>query len=206
MFELIRPLLIGTLIGIGSLLNAAELEPADYAVYLLSPFDKITISVYGQEDLKSEQRISDQGAVSMPLLGNLTIGGLPVFEAQKLIEVALVEQRYLVKPVVTISIDQFSPKFITVLGEVDRPGSIEIPQGRNGLPIQIAIAEAGGFTGAAHTSEVSVTRDNADGGGDVEKSIKVDVSSILRSAKAGETKDFFLSLPDDIIFVPRRLF
>ncbi|RPG86331.1 MAG: polysaccharide export protein EpsE, partial [Coraliomargarita sp. TMED73] len=46
--------------------------------YLLSPVDKLTISVYGQPDLQSEQRISDAGTVSIPLLGEIIIGGLTV--------------------------------------------------------------------------------------------------------------------------------
>jgi polysaccharide export outer membrane protein len=173
--------------------------------YLLSPFDKIVISVYGQEDLKSEQRVSDQGAISMPLLGDVTIGGLAVYQAQKLIEKAFVDQRYLVKPVVTISIEEFSPKVITVLGEVEKPGSIEIPAGRNGIPIQVAIAQAGGFTGAAQKGDVKVTRTSI-GADAKEISFEVDVAAILQAGGKSKTEQLFLSLPDDIIFVPRRLF
>ena len=67
--------------------------------------DKLVISVYGQPDLVSQQRISDEGTVSIPLLGEMTIGGLTVSKAQKFIEAALIERRFLVSPVVTISIE-----------------------------------------------------------------------------------------------------
>ena len=67
--------------------------------------DTLVISVYGQRDLISQQRISDEGTVSIPLLGEMTIGGLTVSKAQKFIETALIERRFLVSPVVTISIE-----------------------------------------------------------------------------------------------------
>lgn len=184
--------------------QAEEAVAAKATIYKLSPLDTLVISVYGQEDLSSEQRISDQGAISMPLLGDVTLGGLSVHEAQKLLERSFVEQRYLVKPVVTISIKEFSPKIVTVLGEVGKPGSIEIPSGRNGIPIQIAIAQAGGFTGAAHKGEVKVRRSQTEG--EEEQAFTVDVATILDNSGRSKSNQLFLVLPDDIVFVPRRLF
>jgi protein involved in polysaccharide export with SLBB domain len=184
----------------------AELAKADSTLYLLSPFDQVSISVYGQPDLSSRQRISDRGAISVPLVGDISVGGRSVFQAQKLIEHTFVEQRYLVKPIVTISIDEFSPKVVTVLGEVERPGSIEIPPGRNNLAIQIVIAEAGGFTGAAHKTEVHVSREDNQNSSTNKKTIEVDVSAMLESSGKGLRSNVFFVQPDDIVFVPRRLF
>tara|TARA_B110000977_G_scaffold169467_1_gene219454 strand:+ start:3844 stop:4422 length:579 start_codon:yes stop_codon:yes gene_type:complete len=184
----------------------AKIVQADSTLYLLSPFDQVSISVYGQQDLSSRQRISDQGAVSVPLVGDISVGGLSVSQAQKLIERAFVEQRYLVKPVVTISIDEFSPKVVTVLGEVEKPGSIEIPSGRNNLAIQIVIAEAGGFTGAAQKAEVHVSREGSQSSSVNQKTTKVDVSAMLESSGKGLRNNVFFVQPDDIVFVPRRLF
>jgi protein involved in polysaccharide export with SLBB domain len=184
----------------------AELAKADSTLYLLSPFDQVSISVYGQPDLSSRQRISDRGAISVPLVGDISVGGRSVFQAQKLIEHTFVEQCYLVKPIVTISIDEFSPKVVTVLGEVERPGSIEIPPGRNNLAIQIVIAEAGGFTGAAHKTEVHVSREDNQNSSTNKKTIEVDVSAMLESSGKGLRSNVFFVQPDDIVFVPRRLF
>ena len=170
--------------------------------YLLSPVDKLTISVYGQPDLQSEQRISDAGTVSIPLLGEIIIGGLTVSETQRKIEAALISERYLVRPVVTISIEEFSPKVVTVLGEVESPGSIKIPDGRNGLSVQVAIAEAGGFTGAANKNEVQLQRAVRNDQSIKEKSITVNVNELLLS-KSIKT---IIVRPGDIIYVQRRLF
>jgi len=170
--------------------------------YLLSPVDKLTISVYGQPDLQSEQRISDAGTVSIPLLGEIIIGGLTVSETQRKIEAALISERYLVRPVVTISIEEFSPKVVTVLGEVESPGSIKIPDGRNGLSVQVAIAEAGGFTSAANKNEVQLQRAVKNDQSTNEKSITVNVNELLLS-KSIKT---IIVRPGDIIYVQRRLF
>jgi len=184
--------------------QAGKADSSQSSVYLLSPVDKLVISVYGQLDLTSEQRISDNGTVSIPLLGETSIGGLTVSKAQKLIEVAFIEQRFLVSPVVTINIEAFSPKIVTVLGEVEKPGSIAIPEGRNGLPIQVAIAEAGGFTGAAQKGEIQLRRASTPGSNGAGKFEVVDVSRLLDSKS--KRNESIIASPDDVIFVPRRLF
>lgn len=197
---------LGFFFSVSAAVEQAPSETPAVSNYLLSPFDKLQVSVYGQEDLDSLQLISDVGQVSIPLVGELTLGGLTVSKAQKLIERSFIEQRYLVKPVVTIHIQEFSPKIVTVVGEVDRPGSVEIPPGMNGLPIQIAIAEAGGFSGAAQKGEVKVTRGSADKQSATRKeTFLVDVGALL-SAKSESESGSFRVLPNDIIFVPRRLF
>lgn len=197
---------LGVLVLPGSFL-LAQLEKAPSAessVYLLSPVDKLSISVYGEPDLSSDQRISDQGTVSIPLLGETSIGGLTVSDAQKQIEAAFIKQRYLVNPVVTINIEAFSSKVVTVLGEVEEPGSIAIPEGRNGLPLQVAIAEAGGFTGAAQKNEVTLRRATKPGQGKAGDTLVVNVNDLLQS-KNRQTNVVYAG-PDDVIFVPRRIF
>ncbi|WPJ97364.1 polysaccharide biosynthesis/export family protein [Coraliomargarita algicola] len=199
---------ITALTAVGQSTASAPHEPENTtsSIYKLAPFDMLMISVYGQPDLSSEQRVTDQGSISVPLLGEVSVGGLTVSQAQKQIEEAFIEQRYLVKPVITISIEAFSPKVITVLGEVTNPGSIEIPHGRNGLPIQIAIAQAGGFTGAAAKTNVKITRANTDATTTEPKNDTVNISAILESEGDEKLRSPYFVMPDDIIFVPRRLF
>ena len=174
------------------------------SAYLLSPVDMLMVSVYGQPDLDSQQRISDAGKVSIPLLGEVSIGGLTVSAAQKKIEADFTSEQFLVRPIVTISILEFSPKVVTVLGEVERPGSIKIPVGRNSLSVQVAIAEAGGFTGAAQKTEVQVQRASTTSELESPETLIVNVSELLQASD--RPKKLTLAGPDDIIFVPRRLF
>ena len=180
------------------------IDPAVEVVYRLSAFDLLKITVYGQDDLYSEQRISDKGMLSVPLLGEISVGGLTVSEAAKRIEHAFVAQQYLRHPIVTISILDFAPKVVTVLGEVESPGSVEIPPGRNGIPVQIAIAGAGGFSGTAKSSEVRVTRATAQKGKPLSEVVNVDK---LLNTKVSRSSTLACSVhPDDVVFVPRRVF
>ncbi len=173
--------------------------------YQLSPFDLVDVSVYGEDDLATEQRISDNGELSIPLLGNVKVGGLTVSAAAKLIEKSFIEAEYLRKPVVTISIKEFAPKTVTVMGQVEKPGSIEISPGRNGIPLPVAIAEAGGFTGTAKTTEVRITRGGGASGAE-SNFIIVNAAKLLESTSKVEERDVFIVYPDDIVFVPRRVF
>ncbi len=181
-----------------------EVHREKEVVYKLSPFDLLKVTVYGEKDLDSEQRISDKGMLSVPLIGEVPVGGLTVSAAAQKIERSFVEQQYLRNPIITISIKEFASKVVTVLGEVESPGSIEIPPGRNGIPVQIAIAGAGGFTGTAKTTEVNVTRAAAVAGSSGRAVVNVD--KILKSKGSSAPKSGFLVYPDDVIFVPRRVF
>ncbi len=172
--------------------------------YLLSPFDTVRISVYGQPDLDTRQRITDAGVVSLPLLGNVRVGGLAVREAQERIRIAFIEEELLRNPVISLAIEEFSPKQITVLGQVTRPGAITLPSGSNDIAIESAIAMAGGFTGTARRSRVRVTRFDDEAGR--ERVFQVDLDEILADSDGDFTTGGFRVFPDDIVFVPQRLF
>lgn len=176
---------------------------APEVVYKLSPFDLVQVSVYGQDDLKCEQRISDKGILSMPLLGGIRVGGFTVSEAEDLVERAFVQQQYLRHPVVSLSIREFALKTVTVLGEVERPGAIAIPPGQNGVPLLVAVAGAGGFTGTAKLTQVRVTR--AARGGSSKRMDIINAGKLLDSIQAGQSA-LIVVHPDDIVFVPRRVF
>ena len=172
-------------------------------VYKLSPFDLVKVSVYGQDDLACEQRISDKGILSMPLLGGILVGNSTVSEAEDLVEQVFVQQQYLRNPVVSISIQEFAPKMVTILGEVEQPGAIAIPPGQNGVPLLVAVAGAGGFTGTAKLTQVRVTRASR---GAVPQQIDiVNAGKLLDSIETGQSRSMVVH-PDDIIFVPKRVF
>ncbi|MEM1223683.1 MAG: polysaccharide biosynthesis/export family protein [Verrucomicrobiota bacterium] len=177
----------------------------DDIVYRLSSFDKVSISVYGEPDLSTEQLISDNGIAFIPLLGQVSLGGLTVAEASSMIEKKFVSEEYLRKPLVTVSIEEFSPKVVTVLGEVENPGSVEIPPGKNGIPLPVAVAGAGGFSGTAKLNEIRITRTNPE---DPSKPLNVviNLTKALDSSSKSKDLESMLVFAEDIVFVPRRVF
>ena len=176
---------------------------APEVVYKLSPFDLVRVTVYGEDDLACEQRISDKGILSMPLLGGILVGNSTVSEAEDLVEQVFVQQQYLRNPVVSISIQEFAPKMVTILGEVEQPGAIAIPPGQNGVPLLVAVAGAGGFTGTAKLTQVRVTR--ASRGAATQQIDIVNAGKLLDSIETGQSRSIVVH-PDDIVFVPKRVF
>ena len=116
--------------------------------YKLGAGDRLKITVFGEESLSGEFEIDGQGAVAMPLVGNLKAGGKDVRSFEKDIEAAL-QDGYLVNPRVGIEVLNFRPFFI--LGEVKNPGSYPYV---NGLTVLNAVALAGGYTHRARTDSV----------------------------------------------------
>ncbi len=184
--------------------EAPQEAAAPASSYLLSPFDTVRISVYGQPDLDTRQRITDAGIVSIPLLGGIAVGGLAVGDAQEKIRRAFVEEELLRNPVVSLAIEEFAPKQITVLGQVNSPGAITLPSGSNDIAIESAVAMAGGFTGTARRNRVRVTRYDNEAGR--ERVFQVDLDEILADSDGEFSTSRFRVYPDDIVFVPQRLF
>lgn len=173
--------------------------------YILTERDLLTINVYDEPDLDSSQRIDGRGLVRIPLLGNLTLVGLTIREAEDLIEKSFQENRFLVNPQVTINIDEYSLKEVSILGQVKEPGRIPFPLEVNTMDIVEVITRAGGFTGIAKSAEILITRKNESG---VETTIPVNVDNIIkgRQGRAGKPEGSFIVYPDDVIFVPQRVF
>lgn len=199
------------LASVGFPLAGAEIEDespvqpyAGIESYRLASFDLIRITVFGEPEFGISQRVSAKGDVSMPLLGQVSVGGLTVEEAQQQIERALIEKEFLRSPQVFVSIEAFSPRRITILGEIGSPTSIELPPGTNSFDIEVVIAMAGGFSDLARRSEVRVTRKSKEDGR--ERVLTVDVDQVMHDEENGFASTRFRVLPGDILFVPRRFF
>lgn len=172
--------------------------------YQLTPFDQINISIYNQPDLSSKQHLSEAGTIGLPLVGELKISGLTTYQAQKKIAQAFIDQEYLVNPIVTLNVESFSPKTVTVLGEVSSPGQVSLPDGVQSMEIQRLIAMVGDFSDIAKKNNVRIERRVT--GQSTPQVLFIDVESIIESSVANAKGETFMIRPGDIIFVPRRIF
>jgi polysaccharide export outer membrane protein len=142
------------LAGCASSSNRLPALPSDSpgTVYLLGAGDTLRITVFGETDLSGTFKISDNGALVMPLVGQVNAQGLSVAELQKKL-VSQLNVKAVKSPDVTIQVEEYRPFFI--LGEVKNPGSYPyVPE----MTVLTAVAIAGGFTFRASANEVSVTR------------------------------------------------
>ncbi|WP_372771173.1 polysaccharide biosynthesis/export family protein [Pseudoalteromonas sp.] len=116
--------------------------------YILGPGDKISIKVYGQEDLTVESFLGNSGEINYPFLGEIKIAGLTVKQIEHLVTKGL-KEGYLIKPNVFAQVIEYRPFYIH--GEVKNPGAYPY---NPGMSINQAIALAGGLTERASEDKV----------------------------------------------------
>lgn len=122
--------------------------------YRLATGDVISITVYGEDDLKREKvRLTDAGTISYPVLGEIQVRGKTVGELEKVITDGL-RGTYLVNPRVAVTIDEYRPYFIS--GQVTNNGSFPY---QPGLTVRKAVSIAGGFKERASQSKITILRD-----------------------------------------------
>jgi polysaccharide export outer membrane protein len=152
-----RAILLGILVVLASCASPSRRLPAlpkeqTGTAYLLGAGDSLRVNVFGEADLSGTFKVSDNGALVMPLVGQVQAQGLSVPELQKRL-VSLLNVKAVKSPDVTIQVEEYRPFFI--LGEVKNPGSYAyVPE----MTVLTAVAIAGGFTFRASQDEVSVTR------------------------------------------------
>ena len=161
--------------------------------YQLTTDDQIAIEVYGEDELHGAVRLNADGAVSLPLLGSVNLAGLTLNQAAaRLTE--LYGKDYLVNPKVNVMLIGYAKRRFAVLGQVNRPGSYEMPEGSpGGIDVLEAIAIAGGYTRIAAPERISVKRRD--------QILRVDAK---RLARAGGKS--FRVQPGDTITVGESIF
>lgn len=125
--------------------------------YKLAPNDVVNITVFQEPDMTTPTQISRDGSVSVPLIGQVVIGGLSKGEAEALIAKRLSE-KYLVDPQVTVNVTEYAPQNYTILGQVGQPGSVPVPTGEDVFTLPMAIARAGGNTRIGNLRNIKITR------------------------------------------------
>lgn len=120
------------------------------ASYVLGVGDQVKITVFGQPDLSGQFEIDGAGAISMPLIGQLTALGESTPSLEQAITIKLADG-FLRDPRVSAEVINYRPFFI--LGEVRTPG--EYPYAA-GLSVVNAVASAGGFSYRANKKVVFI--------------------------------------------------
>jgi polysaccharide export outer membrane protein len=174
--------------------TSAQAIPVDTtsSTYRLQPYDLIDVDVYSEEDLHKPARLGSDGTVLLPLIGSVQVGGLTVAEATDLIT-----KRYAAgfvkNPSVLVTVLQYRKSTFSILGQVQRPGIFEIPEGSH-VSILEAVSLAGGYVTGAAQNSITVKR-LIDG---KNTTIKVKAGDMAQNPDAVP----FEVLPGDSILVP----
>lgn len=183
-------------------LRAQETSPRPALSYTIANTDRLRIAVYQEEDLSVIARVDAKGTVNLPLVGEVSVVGQTVSEAQKTIETAYRNGRYLKHPQVTINIEEYAPREVSIQGMVRNPGRYPLPIEASMTVLEL-VTKAGGLTDTARGTAITVTRISADGKKTV---FTIDIESLIRGReKARAADNSLLLLPGDIVYVPERI-
>lgn len=132
--------------------SAQEMQAATSTMntYRLGSGDEVKVTVFGETDLSGAFVVDGQGAISMSLVGPVTVANLTLEDASRLIENKY-KDGWLRDPKVTAELTKGRPYYI--LGEVNRPGEFPFV---SGLTVMNAIASAGDFTYRADSNKILI--------------------------------------------------
>lgn len=183
--------------------SGTPMENKKSYVHRLQLADRVRVAIYQEEDLTTTARVDARGMVNLPLIGDVQIGGMTVNEAQDLIQIRYREGRFLRSPQVTVSVEDYAPREVSISGQVRSPGRYSLPNESTFTVVEL-VMKAGGLTDIGKGTAVTVTRVKADG---TRETFTVDVESIIKGKRQGSKNDdnSFLLLPGDLVNVPERL-
>ncbi len=165
------------------------------AGYRLASNDTVNIQVFQEDELQTTARIGKDGSIPFPLVGTISLGGRTVPEAASAVSQALKD--YLVHPQVALRIVDYSKKRFTVLGQVNRPGTFDLPD-ESPLSLLEGIGMAGGYSRIANPSKVIVKRRGLGG----EQVFHLNAKQMAK----GSAVPSFQILPGDTVVVEESLF
>jgi len=161
--------------------------------YTIGKGDVLDIHVYENEDLSTTVRVSSDGAIRVPLLGEINVKNLTVSQVSSKIE-DLFADGYLVNPQVDVFISEHRSKKAIILGQIRKPGQYEL---RGRITFLEFLSTAGGLTpDAGSTATIKRTTDSDK----KPEQIMLDLEKLI---KKGDTSLNILIQDHDSIYIDK---
>lgn len=174
--------------------------------YLLSPGDQVKITVFNAPEYdQGDMVIRPDGYISVKPFGEMKVSGMDVSGFKALLETRL--SLYLKAPEIAVSVTEFHPAIVYVLGAVNKPGAYEVhgdmdkPNTNTGilmrsrLTVSNLVANAGGITEDADLTQVLI-KNNQSG--------EVQTVDLIKLIKEGDTAQDVMVHSGDSIQIPRN--
>jgi polysaccharide export outer membrane protein len=125
----------------------------DTTTFKVGPQDILKIIVWREPDFSGLYTVHSDGKITLPLVGDVQAGGLTAEAIQKNVTTSL--SKLVVKPNVTVTVQQVLSQKYYMDGEVGRPGEYQLT-----APITVleAISIAGGLREFANQKKIYVLR------------------------------------------------
>ncbi|MGH7994735.1 MAG: polysaccharide biosynthesis/export family protein, partial [Opitutaceae bacterium] len=172
--------------------------------YRLTTGDVISVQVFG-EKLGIRDRIDARGNINCALIGPVYVYDDTLEQAEQAIATAYQVQRILRHPRVTVMVEEYAERAVSVQGSVREPRRYPLPP-ETAVTLVDIIERAGGFTDVAHGTDVKVTRILPNGTTRVWDHLDVEdfLKGKLKDKKKIEQVQLILE-PGDVVYVPERI-
>lgn len=100
--------------------------PEDFAKLKIQPGFQLDAEVFDEPDLSGQFRVGSDGNIEMPLIGAVHVAGDTLSQAQQAVEDSFKSAQILKYPQVTLDITQYAPTMVSVFGEVNSPGRLQM--------------------------------------------------------------------------------
>ena len=141
----------------------ASAPAAVAADYRLGSDDAIEVRVEGEPTLSGTFKISKEGRIVYPLLGELNARGSTVTELAEHLRTALAKD-YLKEPQLAVFVAEYASQKVLILGEVDKPGFYVI----RGDSTLLSVLSEAGCRLKEPTAQIVITRAGDEQGPDAE--------------------------------------
>lgn len=162
---------------------------------VLGPNDVFAVRVFGETDMSADYRVAPDGSIDFPYIGRVQVQGMTPPQVADRLQTELHDRQILRQPQVSIFVREINSRTISILGQVQHPGTFPYLQNMN---IVQGITAAGGFTPLANQHSVRLTRRVRSGG---QRSYEIPVDAIAEGRAAT-----VLLAPGDVLFIPERAF
>ena len=174
---------------------ADDAGPAFTQEYRIGIGDNLKVDVYRNADLSVSVTVRPDGKITVPVAGDVAVGGRTPQEVSAAVSTALAE--YIRDPIVTTTVvGMGSNEFLTrvrVTGAVAKPASMPF---RNGMTVLDVVLECGGISEFANPSGTVLYRASG-------QHLKIRLDRLLRGADMSTN---YPVKPGDLVTVPERLF
>lgn len=166
--------------------------PADD--YIVGTEDVLKITVYNYPDLTTTERVSGEGIITLPLVGEIKVAGLTTDLVAKTIAKKLADG-FIIDPNVSVFVVEFRSKKIIVMGQVNKPGVYMLSGNTTFLEL---LSLAGGLTRDAGGKATIKRKSNEGAKG--EGIITIDMKKLIEE---GDTSLDMLLMDGDNIYIAK---
>jgi hypothetical protein len=134
-------------------INLSGLTDRSVSVDVVQPGDLLEVTMINDyaklTTTTTPLRVGDDGVVTVPLIGRVTVAGLSVEQAEQTLNSESILRGVFRTPCIGLNMKQYRTNTVSVVGAVSKPGSHDLPRGSSSL--MAALVAADGLTKEAGT-------------------------------------------------------